>query len=427
MSFTQGKVRDYYLLATDVENIFINEYMPGAPGEYVKVYLYGLLYAQQGISMSHETLASQLRLTSDQVVSAWSYWESMGVVKRTFSAKPGPYNFDIEFICIREKMYGNVPAAACEEPEICEDFPDLSEAQVLVDTGLKNLFDDVEDTLGRILSTDEQKTISGWTNEGASFDLVRETYRYCCEKGQTSIKYISKVIMAWKEKGLLEREDILDYIKNLEERYGLYRKVLNSLGLRRNATSAEKQMIDGWVDELGFEEERILAACDTTLSAANPNLRYVNKVLLNWREEATQQGRDVNQKVTVTHAVLNKYYEFLREEAEAKAEARRKEVYEAIPEIEGIDQELTALGSKLSRGLLSGMTKEQINEARKKMAMLEEERAVLLTENNFAVDYTDVKYSCEKCGDTGIDENGLRCSCIKEKTGEAEIWQNLKK
>ena len=27
MSFTREKIRDFYLLATDVENIFINEYM----------------------------------------------------------------------------------------------------------------------------------------------------------------------------------------------------------------------------------------------------------------------------------------------------------------------------------------------------------------------------------------------------------------
>ena len=43
MSFTREKIRDFYLLATDVENIFINEYMPAAPGDFVKVYLYGLL------------------------------------------------------------------------------------------------------------------------------------------------------------------------------------------------------------------------------------------------------------------------------------------------------------------------------------------------------------------------------------------------
>ena len=50
MGFTKAKVKDFYLLTTDVENIFINEYLPAASGDYVKVYLYGLLYAQTGTS-----------------------------------------------------------------------------------------------------------------------------------------------------------------------------------------------------------------------------------------------------------------------------------------------------------------------------------------------------------------------------------------
>ena len=57
---------------------------------------------------------------------------------------------------------------------------------------------------------------------------------------------------------------------------------------------------------------------------------------------------------------------------------------------------------------------------------LEKERAILLTENNYALDYTDVKYLCPKCSDTGIDENGRRCSWARERMGEAELWQNGK-
>lgn len=72
------------------------------------------------------------------------------------------------------------------------------------------------------------------------------------------------------------------------------------------------------------------------------------------------------------------------------------------------------------------MSRQHMNETRRMMRLLEEERAVLLTENNFTVDYTDIKYSCKKCGDTGIDENGSRCVCVKERIGEAEIWQNEK-
>lgn len=62
MGFIKGKVKDFYLLTTDVENIFINEYLPAAPGDYVKVYLYGLLYAQTGADMDARTFAQQLRL-----------------------------------------------------------------------------------------------------------------------------------------------------------------------------------------------------------------------------------------------------------------------------------------------------------------------------------------------------------------------------
>ena len=419
MNFNKGKVRDIYLLSTDVENMFINEYMPGAPGDYVKVYLYGLLYAQHGGEMTHELMARQLRLSAETVENAWNYWSQMGIVKKIPAEDAGLLGFDIEYVSIREKMYGNVHR---------DEEPDMSTADVLVDTSMKNLYGDIEECLGRLLSADENKKISDWIKvDGMSYDLVREVFRYCCEKGSTHWNFISKVAFSWLDQGLKEKEEILDYIDNLEERYGLYKSVLNSLGLKRNATKAEKEMIDSWVDEMGFNQERIMAACDTTLSAANPNLRYVNKVLENWRTEAAGQGRDVNQKVTVTQAVLNKYYEFLREEAEVSAQARLREVYETVPEIAEIDQRLRDLGSQLSRGLLSGMTRAQIEETKQQMRHDEEERAVLLTENNFTVDYTDIKYSCEQCGDTGIDENGQRCSCTKARIGEAEIWQKTKK
>ena len=53
MNYIKGKIKDFYLLTSEIENIFLNEYMPGAPGDHVKVYLFGYMYAQQGEEMSH--------------------------------------------------------------------------------------------------------------------------------------------------------------------------------------------------------------------------------------------------------------------------------------------------------------------------------------------------------------------------------------
>ena len=46
MKFKRKESKDYFLLVTSVENIFINEYMTAAPGDYVKVYLFALMYAE---------------------------------------------------------------------------------------------------------------------------------------------------------------------------------------------------------------------------------------------------------------------------------------------------------------------------------------------------------------------------------------------
>ena len=73
MSFKREKIKDFYLLSTDVENIFINEYMPEAPGDYVKVYLYGLLYSQYQEDMTYKEMGKQLKLTSKQIEEAWDY------------------------------------------------------------------------------------------------------------------------------------------------------------------------------------------------------------------------------------------------------------------------------------------------------------------------------------------------------------------
>ena len=128
--------------------------------------------------------------------------------------------------------------------------------------------------------------------------------------------------------------------------------------------------------------------------------------------------------MSVIRAYGVRYYEYLRKKAEEEAQHRKENVYVQLPRIKEIDEQLLELGRKMSRSVLGGDAKAR-SDTRQLMNLLEEERAVLLTENNFEEDYTDIKYSCSKCSDTGIDEEGTRCSCAKQRIGEAELWQNL--
>ena len=426
MNFIREKTKEFYLLTSEVENIFLNEYMPGAPGDYVKIYLYGLMYAQHGEEMDHKTMVRQLRVTEEQANQAWTYWSNMGVIKKHMhlsgeKEQQGLLNYDVEFLSLREQMYRS-PIG--DETKKQEEEGEGEVENALENPDLKELFSAVENRMGRPLTSGEVKEIFSWSSElGASTEVILDACEYCISRGKCNIKYISKVVAQWTSQGMKTHQQVQEYLDELEQRYGAQKRILQSLGMNRPATEAEKQLINRWFDEMHFSLDRILEACGRTVSISNPNLRYVNKILENWYQEAQKEGRDVNKKVNVTQTVLNHYYEYLRKKEEKEAQERKEEIYSKLPQIREIDRSIVELGSSISRNLLSGGSRSSIEQIRKKMKELESERAVLLTENNFPIDYTDIKYSCDICKDTGVTEDGRRCSCTAKRTEEAELWQ----
>ena len=416
MNFKTERIKDFYLLATEVENIFINEYLPQAPGDYVKVYLYALLYAKQQTEITHHGLAVQLGLKDSDVDLAWQYWERMGVVKREMRSD-AELDYGITFVNLRELMY----AGSLETPQKASKSSDA-----LCEDALREIFDFVENLKGQPVSPKEMQEIASWHSEmPAGPGLIQKAFEHCYEKKKTQLKYIGAVIREWAKKGITTAEQADEYIEETSRRYGDYKRILNSLGVvGRMATDGERKIIDKWFDEMGFSLERILDACQKTVGIQNPNVNYVNKILENWQKEAASFGRDVNRKTTVSQTDLNSYYDFLRHDAERKAQEAKSEVYEKLPRIEEIDESLKDLGSRLSRAVLSGS--EDLEEIKKLTTLLEQERAVLLTENNFPLDFTDVKYLCNECHDTGVNDAGRRCTCVRDRIGDAELWLNAK-
>ena len=57
-------------------------------------------------------------------------------------------------------------------------------------------------------------------------------------------------------------------------------------------------------------------------------------------------------------------------------------------------------------------------EMRQQAEAMNIEEAFLLTDNGFDVDYMEVRYTCDKCKDTGVLESGERCQCYGEVTRE---------
>ena len=409
MHLNRPKTKEIYLADTPIENIFINEYLPGAPGDYVKVYIYGYMYALLGENLSDKAMAEQLGITEAKLTEAWEYWQGMGVVKLV----PGSSGRSVSFVNQKELLYGNQSSADSADTE-----PGESDI-------LKEILEELERVLGRTLSTTELAGILAWINdEHIAPDVIIFAAEYSADRGIPNLNYISKVLHNWISEGLTTIKQVRERAEEMDERHRIYRRIMKALGFsNRNATEPEMKLMDSWIDDMGFNLEQILKAVDETSGIPTPNFKYVNSVLKNWKSKADSRGIDVNRVNKVSGQTLEDYYSYLRESAETAAEQRREEVYGKAPEIKQIEEELGQLNIKRIRLLLM---KQDVSELERRMNSLEEEKAFLLTENGFDMNYMEPRFRCKICKDTGVAADGGRCSCVAERLQEAEIWQGTR-
>ena len=224
----------------------------------------------------------------------------------------------------------------------------------------------------------------------------------------------------WWKAGLI-KAFAEEYLEEMDNRHYMYKRVLRAMGFSRNATENEKAIMDTWFDDFDFSMDMILEACAKTSGISNPNMNYVNTVLMNWNKEKT--GKDETGEVTQKH--VGEYYDFIREKAEREAKERKEEVYMAIPEIKKLDDQMKNNYISLTKTALGGGAdkNEAMNRLKAENDKIRERIKMLLTENRVPVDYMEVRYKCPLCKDTGMTDEGIRCQCYIEREKEAAQWQ----
>lgn len=116
-------------------------------------------------------------------------------------------------------------------------------------------------------------------------------------------------------------------------------------------------------------------------------------------------------------------YSRIREEYENKyqlardaANAKKAELHEKYPELAKIDAALSSTGPAVFAAAMKGRDRldERIAEIKSENVKLRKARTDFLIAHGYPADYTDVKYECEKCCDSGFVD-GKMCSCMREK------------
>ena len=99
--------------------------------------------------------------------------------------------------------------------------------------------------------------------------------------------------------------------------------------------------------------------------------------------------------------------------AQEAALLRRGEIHANLPEVARIDLELSTLGIRIFEASISG-DRARLDEINAESAALNQKRADILVEAGYPANYTEVKYECSECGDTGVVDYRM-CRCMKDK------------
>ncbi len=254
--------------ATPVENLFIEEYLPQAPAEYVKVYLYGLMncYYPDSAASGISQLAQVLSLTEEQVREAFNYWQEKGLVQ---------FQFENGVSSVLYKVFPRDTRGFVEAQDDPNRFLELNR-------NIEKLFEP------RQLTPRELDSVHRWID---SYRFPEESAillcQYCIRMHgrDVAIAYMNTVAENWASEGLIAPEKIREHLelRSAERRDVI--SILASLGIiKRSATEAEMALYKKWTENWGFDRDAIDYVCLQSASAKQPNMKYIDTILNSLRE-----------------------------------------------------------------------------------------------------------------------------------------------
>lgn len=297
---------------TTVSNAFIDNYMPQANGEFVKVYLYLLrCMSDPDIDLSISMIADKFDHTEKDVIRALRYFAGKGLI----SIEYGPDDelsaitflpINSEFTVVTEDNSNNKtdsskrvvmqPSAVSPAASDIPQKPSYSAAMLREFTEneeISQLLYMTEKYMGKTLSFPETGTIIYmYDSLKFSTDLIEYLIEYCISRGHKSMRYIEKVALAWAENGI----DTVDAAREYSESYSCNMfSVMKAFGLSgRGPAEVEKNYINRWYNEYGFETDIIVEACNRTIQTIHkPNFEYADTILKSWKLNNVIHMKDI--------------------------------------------------------------------------------------------------------------------------------------
>ena len=283
-----------------LDNLFVQEFLPSAPANYVKVYLYGL-YACSNMANkdnSVETFAKILGLSEDEIITAFYYWKEKGLVQvldtLPVQVKYLPVNNVIS--TIRKYQKDKYETFNIQVQEILK-------TRMLTPTEYAVYYDLIE-------------------REHFEQEALLMIIKYCATLKGTNVghSYVSTVARNWAMDGDITSEKVEERLKFYELINTNLGDIYKALSIKRAPLMEEKDMFKKWTQELGFEQSCILSVIKLhKKKKLSLSFEHLNRILEKYHQmqlmsisEITAYEEQKECVQSITFAVLKKlglYYE----------------------------------------------------------------------------------------------------------------------
>ena len=335
---------------TTVSDIFIDQYMPKANGEFVKVYLYLLRATGSGAGIATiSEIADHFSNTEADIIRALNYWASEGILQLQSGADGQIMGINLCSLSVsgmqaaqsniqsavadnaaqnnlQNSVVNNAAQNSLQNDVVNNVAQNISTADIRMQDSvveklksqttdkaassqkeytldeikefrknpdISELFFIIETYLKHTLSSTDTNMVLYWLDElHFSTDLVEYLVEYCITKGHSSLRYMNKVALGWADAGIKTVDQAKD---DAAAHSQIYYSVMKALGITgRNLVDSEVSLINKWVGEYGFDIELVRAACSKTISAIQkPSFEYTDSILANWRKKDVHTLKDV--------------------------------------------------------------------------------------------------------------------------------------
>jgi len=245
---------------TEIDNIFINDYLPSAPEMCVKVYLYGLYLCSNGETIDNtlSSFAKHLNMSEDDVETSFYYWQEQGLVQ-VLSTRP----IEIRYIPLKN-IFNNTRLFKSDKYETFNrTAQELFEGKREI---TKNEYAEYYDFLER------------YHMEQEALIMIM---KYCIDSKKSAVgwNYILTVAKNWANEGILTATQTEEKLCSFEEKESEIGQVLKALSLYRTSFLEERTLYKKWTDDWDFTLNVIIYVAKNLKKTSKANFEKIDQLL----------------------------------------------------------------------------------------------------------------------------------------------------